>query len=130
MDINVTYDKLQLAVGESTKAKISVMTNGSGAEPGDMPMVDVGIPPGFDADLSELDDMVANDPLVPRYERKGDRVVIYLHDLPSTSGEAFSFTMPLSPRYPMVVSTPSARAWPFYKPEQTSESLPVVLTVK
>jgi hypothetical protein len=129
MDIDVTYDKLKLAVGESTTAHITVTTNGDGAEPGDMPMVDIGVPPGFDPDLSVLDEMVANDPLVPRYEVKGDRIVIYLHDLPKKSGPAFSFKMPLSPRYPMVVTTPSARAWPFYKPEQMSESLPVTLTV-
>ncbi|HIA03007.1 MAG TPA: hypothetical protein EYN66_14055 [Myxococcales bacterium] len=129
MDIDVTYSKLKMVVGESTMANISIVTNGDGAEPGDMPMVDVGIPPGFDADLSVLDELVANDPMVPRYEVKADRIVIYLHDLPAKSGAAFSFKLPLSPRYPMVVTTPSARAWPFYKPEQTSESLPVVLTV-
>jgi len=37
--------------------------------------------------------------------------------------------IPLSPRFAMEVTTPAATAYPFYKPQQQSESLPMVLTV-
>ena len=35
----------------------------------------------------------------------------------------------MSPRYPMEVATPAARAWEFFSPDDYSESVPVVLTV-
>ena len=60
MDVAVTYSEQTLTVGQSTVATVTVTSSGP-AEPGDMPMVDFGIPPGFDADLGDLDDQVAND---------------------------------------------------------------------
>lgn len=128
-DISLNYSETTLSVGESTTATLEIISLGVGASPGDMPMVDFGIPPGFDADLSQLDEKVKSDPLVARYELKGDRVVIYLHDLPKEQGLALSVDIPLSPRYPMTVTTVAAKTWPFYQPESASESLPVVLTV-
>ena len=129
-DIDVNYSATTLNVGESTLATIIITSLGGGAGPGDMPMVDFGVPPGFDADLSQLDTLVATDPLVARYEVKGERVVIYLHDIPKEAGKkAFEVGIPLSPRYPMTVTTLAARTWPFYEPQNGSESVPVVLTV-
>lgn len=128
MDVHVTYSELDLTVGQSTVMTITVTSSGS-AEPGDMPMVDFGVPAGFDADLGNLDTMVASDPNVARYEIKGDRVQIYLHSLPKEPGTAFEVGVPISPRFPMQITAPSARAWSFYKPEEGSESLPAVLTV-
>jgi len=128
MDIGVSYSATELKVGQSTTATVTVTSSGP-AEPGDMPMVNVGVPPGFDADLTALDELVANDINVARYELKGDRVVIYLHMLPDEPGVAFEVAIPLSPRFAMEVTTPAATAYPFYKPQEQSESLPVVLTV-
>lgn len=90
-------------------------------------MVAVGIPPGFDADLSELDHLVIADANVARYEIKGDRVWIYLHELSPENG--FQVDISLRPRFAMEIKTPAARAWEFFKPEAWSESLPVQLTV-
>ena len=130
-DIQMTWAPVALAVGESTTATVTVTTTGAdGAGPGDMPMVEFGIPPGFDADLSPLDDRVKSDPMVARYEVKGDRVQIYLHEIPAVEGvKAFEISIPMSPRFPMTVTTAAARTWPFYEPKKVSESLPVVLTV-
>ncbi len=128
MDVGVSFDKTELAVGESTVMTVTVTSTGP-ADPGDMPMVDIGVPPGFEADLGPLDELVATDHNVARYELKGDRVVIYLMHLPEQPGTAFEVDVPLSPRFPMTVTTPSARAWSFYKPEEVSKSLPTLLTV-
>lgn len=128
MDVAMTYSKTTFDANEHTEGTVTVTSTGP-AEPGDMPMVDFGVPPGFDADLTNLDAQVAADPNVARYEVKGDRVVIYLHHLPEEPGTAFELMVPLKPRFPMTVTTPAARAWSYYKPDQVSESLPVVLTV-
>ena len=128
MDVAVTYSSEELSVGESTIMTTTVTSSGP-AETSDMPMVDIGVPPGFDPDLSQLDELVTKDPNVARYEQKGDRLVVYLHSLPKEAGTAFEVAIPLSPRFPMTVTTPSAKAYKFYEPQDASESLPTVLTV-
>ena len=127
MDVDVSYTLTEMTTEQSTVARVSVTGTGDAIGPGDMPMVDIGIPPGFEADLSELDHLVIADANVARYEIKGDRVWIYLHELSPENG--FVVNIPMSPRFAMQISTPPARAWEFFKPEAWSESLPVKLIV-
>ena len=129
LDVAVDWSPTEVTVGQLTVATVTVTNAGDAVGPGDMPMVDVGVPPGFDPDLTELDGMVTGDPNVARYEVKGDRVLIYLHHLGGELSETFEVHIPMSPRYPMEVATPAARAWEFFAPEDYSESVPVVLTV-
>ena len=129
MDIDVTYAPTTFPQDAFTVASLRVVNNGSAIGPGDMPMVDFGVPPGFDADLTELDHKVLADPNVARYELKGERIWIYLHEVSANPEEAFEVDIRLRPRFPMKVTAPSARAWEFFKPDQYSESLPVELTV-
>ncbi len=128
MDIAMTFEPTTLTMGQATMATITVTSTGP-AEPSDMPMVEFSAPPGFDADLDPLDALVASDDNVDRYQIVDGRVQIYLHHLPEEPGTAFELTLPMSPRFPMTVTTPAAKAWSYYKPEQTSESFPAVLTV-
>lgn len=124
VDLRFRISPLAEATGLWAKKTHRLEESSGPAEPGDMPMVDLGIPPGFNADL------VASDPNVARYEIKRDRVQIYLHHLPEEAGTAFELKVPMSPRYAMEVTTPLARAGSFYKPTQGSESIPTVLTVR
>ena len=127
MDVEVTYSLTEMTTEESTVAQIAVTGTGQAVGPGDMPMVDVGILPGFEPDFSELDHLVIADPNMARYEIKGDRVWIYLHELSPEKG--FSANIPMSPRFAMEITTPTARAWEFFKPDAWSESVPVSITV-
>jgi hypothetical protein len=127
MDVDVQYSLTEMTTEQSTVAQVTVTGTGDAMGPGDMPMVDVGVPPGFEPDFSELDHLVVADANVARYEIKGDRVWIYLHELSPEAG--FEVNIPMSPRFAMEISTPPARAWEFFKPEAWSESLPVKLVV-
>ena len=130
MDVTVDYAPTSVLVGQAITATIRVEnTGGTSVTAGDMPMVEFGIPPGFDPDLSDLDKLVAGDPNVARYELKTDKVLIYLHALGTAPEEWFQLDIPLSPRFPMEITTRPGRVWEFFKPDSVSESLPVVLTV-
>jgi hypothetical protein len=125
---SLAYDLTTATVGQAITATVRATAKKS-IGPGDMPMVEFLVPPGFDADLSQLDKRVANDMNVPRYEVKGSKVVIYLHNLSPDKDPGFEVKIPLQARFPMAVSAPGARAWIFFEPDHLSESAPVALQI-
>jgi A-macroglobulin TED domain/Alpha-2-macroglobulin family/MG2 domain/A-macroglobulin receptor binding domain/Macroglobulin domain MG3 len=92
----------------------------------DMPIVTAGLPPGFDVDQAELDELVRKR-VVEKVQRGPRELVFYLARL---DGEhELHVALHLRARFPEKVQVPGATAYEYYKPENRVTSAPVSITV-
>ena len=82
MFLEVEYAKTQLAIGEETMVTMTMTTEQDEA----MPIVELGVPPGFALQADDLELAKAEGRLT-RYEMKNGRVVLYFNQL--LEGEPF-----------------------------------------
>jgi alpha-2-macroglobulin-like protein len=92
-----------------------------------LPIVDIGIPPGFYIDVFEFEKMVL-DERISKYEKKGDQVILYLEKLEADSVETYIYT--IKSRSISKVRTPKSEVYEYYTPENRAESESVILTVR
>jgi hypothetical protein len=92
-----------------------------------MVMVDLGIPPGFEVDLSPFKAMQFEGQIA-KFESIGGRVVLYLRELPAD--KLFTFHYPLTAKYPLRVEIPRASAYEYYTPQNKSFSQFAEIEVK
>ena len=129
LDVAMTWSPSTVAAGGTVSGTVTVTSNGQALGAGDMPMVHIPIPPGFDVDTAVLGAALAAGKGIARYETKDDHLLVYLHGVPEGQTTVLEETLAYRPRFAMTVTTPVAKTWPFYKPEETSMSAVEVLTV-
>ena len=91
-----------------------------------MPLVELGIPPGFDVDSGGFETLLAQGKIA-KYEINGSRVSLYLMELPP--GQLMPFSSGLRARYPLRVKTPPSAVYEYYQPKNRAESTPVELEI-
>jgi uncharacterized protein YfaS (alpha-2-macroglobulin family) len=120
LQLSVTYDRQQLAVGQTLQARVTVSHQGEGALPS--PMVHLGLPPGFTFDEESLSSERTGG-VVQSVEQRGAHLVLYLAKL---SGER-SFDVPLRAGLPVKGKAPASTAYAYYTPEvQTVHRTPEI----
>lgn len=109
-----------------------------------MVVLDLGIPPGFEVDATELSVRVQQDlqlalsgvegkgeeypgATVKRFDLTGRQIIVYLQNL--SYGEPISFHYGLRARYPLRVKTPASTAYDYYNPDQVGVARPEVVAV-
>ena len=78
VDIDIEYDKTELAVDDMVTANVTVR-NVTPARMG-MVLVDIGIPPGFEVQAGDLAELVGSR-IIQKYTLTGRQVIIYLEEL-------------------------------------------------
>lgn len=125
MSIDVSYDATRLARDEEVGVEVAVTWNA----PGDVQMaiVDLGIPPGFDAVEGTFDALVQQG-TIEKYTVTGRQVVLYLRQL--RSGQPLALRYQLRARHPVVAKAPPVRAYPYYEPAAGVQGPPVQLQIR
>ena len=110
LGFSVSYDKTSANVNESIEVTAKVTNSGQGKIP--TVMMRVGLPPGFDVDLTQLTSAKTGG-VVQKVEKKAPYVVLYLGNLGTTQSVTFSMKASL----PVKAQAPPSNAYPYYTPE-------------
>ncbi|MFZ4572748.1 MAG: MG2 domain-containing protein [Phycisphaerales bacterium] len=109
--VDVVYDKSELKVGDTLKAKATVRNRAAEAAP--MVMVDLPVPAGFAPDLDAFDGLREKG-VIARYEATPRSVIVYLTSIPA--GGAVRLDYGMRSTMPVEVTTPGAAVWEYYNP--------------
>ena len=110
--VAVGWDHTQLAPGETTIATVTAANRGTARA--DMPIVTVGVPPGFDVEPADLERLVAAR-TVEKVQRNAREAIFYLDHL--DAGKPLTFELHLRPRFASHVEAPPATVYEYYRPE-------------
>ncbi|MGE3808571.1 MAG: hypothetical protein AB7K24_28225, partial [Gemmataceae bacterium] len=114
----------ELKMGDVLQASATLRYRGT--QPTFMVMVDLGVPPGFQADASEFEAMV-RDRKIAKFNITGRQIILYLADV--QRGDTLTFDYTLRPRFPAKVQTPPSTAYEYNTPTERAVADPVELTV-
>jgi uncharacterized protein YfaS (alpha-2-macroglobulin family) len=124
ISIDLSYDHTELAVNDTATVDVSVRLNQPGVVK--MPLLDLGVPPGFTV-LSEDLSRLVEQGVISRYELTGRQIIIYLENLSSERPVHFSYR--LQARFPMRAQTPPTTAYDYYNPAGQTIKEPFMITV-
>jgi uncharacterized protein YfaS (alpha-2-macroglobulin family) len=133
MDIQVSYDRTELAVNDLIQVSVHVALQQGAAR---QAIVDLGIPPGFDVLSEDLADLVARysdlppeyeGPKVSRFDLTGRQIIVYLEGL--RAGQSLDWTYRIRARYPIKAQAPPSSAYDYYNPAVNAVSAPANIEV-
>jgi uncharacterized protein YfaS (alpha-2-macroglobulin family) len=130
LSIDLTYDRTRLAQDETVTARVRVQNNT--AARAKMVMIDLGIPPGFEAsgeDFAELVEMSRGRAggKLEKYTITAKQVILYLDGLNPKQAAEFDFR--LRAKFPVRAQTLPARVYEYYNPAAGARTKPAVLSV-
>jgi hypothetical protein len=125
LTIDVEYDKTTLSVDDTIHVTVKVTNND--AEASGMVMADLGLPPGFEVDLSELNSLKAQG-VVQKIEKTSLNLLVYINSV--IPGEPLVFGYNLIAQYPLEAAAPKSEAYFYYNKEEKAEAPPVGVIVK
>lgn len=123
--IDVAYDKTKLAVNDVVTATVTVKNNLPGQT--EMTIVDLGVPPGFQVERSDLEKLVTEGP-ISRYEVADRQIILYFEEIQGNATLTFSYG--LRAKFPLKAQTPPSKVYAYYNTEMEATSAPVTLEVK
>ncbi len=125
MFISVDYDRRALAVNDEITARVQMALLRDRAAV--MVVVDLGVPPGFTVETSDLERLVAAK-LIQRFEVTGRQIILYVENMqPKTPLE---FTYRLRARFPIKAKVPPSVAYDYYNPDAQRMVAPVGFVVE
>ena len=134
--IDVSYDRTELAVNDLVQVGVRVELTAPGTR-AESAIIDLGLPPGFSVESSDLAALVAyyNDTpedypfaRIQRFELTGRQIILYLTNL--SAGQPLEFSFNLRAKYPLRAQTPASSAYDYYNPDVSGEQAPMLLTVR
>lgn len=123
LSVRMLLESDRVSVGEALQAQAVVRWRGAAAL--EMPMVTVGLPPGFDVDREALDALVRQR-TIEKYEVGTRAVVLYLERL--LRGVS-SLPLRLVARVPARVQVPPPVVYAYYEPERRAVGAPQLVAV-
>ena len=124
LSLRVAYDKTTLAQDDT--ATVTATIHNQTNKVAEMPLIDLGLPPGFTPLTDALDAAVQNG-TISKYTVAARQIIIYMEKL--DPNQTVSLTYQIRANYPIKARTPLSRVYPYYNPERVSVSAPQVLTV-
>jgi hypothetical protein len=124
LSIEVDYDKTELQTDDLVTCGVKIRNNRPGIA--HMVIVDLGIPPGFDVQTPDLNELVGRE--IERYSLTGRQVIIYLDQV--EGGHPVEFSYRLKAKFPIRAKTPTSRVYEYYNPEIGSLEQPIEMVVK
>jgi uncharacterized protein YfaS (alpha-2-macroglobulin family) len=125
LTINVSYDKTELAVGDTISVEAMITNNLPTAAP--MVILDLPIPAGFTINPDDWLGLV-KDKRIDKYQVNARSVVVYLRGL--QPNRPLRLTYQLKATMPVKLTVPSARVYEYYNEEKHGRSRAVGMTVK
>lgn len=124
LSLSVAYDKTRLAKDAAAGVTVTVHNNTDATA--EMPLIDIGVPPGFTVGTAGLDDAVKQH-AISKYTVAARQIIVYLEKLDPM--QTLTLHYQVTAKYPLRVSTPLSKAYPYYDPEQVAIVQPQQLTV-
>ena len=122
--LDVSYDRQDLALGESVTAHVQAEYKGPGTR--DQVIVKVGVAPGFVPNVDDLESHVRGRK-VSRYEINATGVVFYLMGM--NAGESRALDFRLTPTLAVAAEAPASTIYAYYTPSVRTEIAPVKFIV-
>ena len=122
--LKVDYDKTRLAQDDTATVTVTVknVTN----KIAEMPLIDVGVPPGFEVIPDALVSAVENKRL-SKFTVAARQVILYLKEL--APGQELHFSWQVRAKYPIRAQSPLSKAYPYYNPEKVTTVAPTAFDV-
>ena len=124
LTIAVNYNKTTIAQNDTASVAVTIHNNTERIV--DMPLVDIGVPPGFTVEPDKLDAMVKAG-RISKFTLAGRQLIIYLEKLGPTETAEVGYT--IRAQYPIKAKTPLSRVYPYYEPTKLAVSRPQVISV-
>lgn len=124
LSVDVAYDRTQLSLNDAVIAEVTVRNHTDKSQR--MVLVDLGIPPGFAAELSDLDPYLASGSL-SKAEVAGRHLMLYLTEVGANLSSQFRYR--LRATMPVRASDGGATVYPYYQPDQVGRMAAVTLEV-
>jgi uncharacterized protein YfaS (alpha-2-macroglobulin family) len=130
LSIDVAYDRTKLAQNDTVTATATVRNNLK--DTANMVMVDLGIPPGFDLQSEDLQDLVAKTAeqqtgRLEKFSLTATQAILYFNALAPGSETQIRFH--LRAKYPIRARTFESKVYEYYDPAVSSTARPVQLEV-
>lgn len=124
LTITVDYDKTTLNKDEKVHVDVKIRYNGN--IPTFMVIADLGIPPGFEVERYDLDNLI-DDGVIDRYELTGRQIIIYMGTFSPRQEVELKYR--LRAKYPIKAKSPVSVVYEYYTPDVVGKSEPVEVTV-
>ncbi|MBL8891877.1 MAG: hypothetical protein JNL67_18015 [Planctomycetaceae bacterium] len=124
-EFDIQYDRQTLAVNDTIRATATISQDG--ATPVPMVMVDLPIPPGFEVETDELQNMVFQG-TIEKFELKPGQVLVYLRVLRQKTPIELRYQ--LRATMPLEVSVTGGTVYEYYDPANRSSGASIKLEVK
>ncbi len=125
LSIAVSYDKTTLAQDDTARVTVRVHNNTNRIA--EMPLIDLGVPPGFDVVPDDLDAAVKQK-TISKYTLAQRQIIVYLEKL--DPGATLELHYAVKAKYPIRAKTPLSKVYPYYNPDEASVSPPQLLVVR
>ena len=122
--LSVDYDKTTLALNDTATATITIKNNTNATA--EMPLIDVGVPPGFDV-ISDGLDQAVKDGQISKYTIAARQIIIYMEKLDPNATVSLKYGV--KARFPVKALTPFSKAYPYYNPGQVVVAKPQQIEV-
>jgi hypothetical protein len=117
LSVDVAYDRTSLAVDETVSETVTVTNNTDGVQ--NMPLVTVGLPPGFEVERDDLNQYLSGGGL-SKFDVTGKQVIFYISELAANA--SLTLTYRLRATMPVKASDGGASVYPYYQPDQKREA--------
>lgn len=123
-DIDVLYDRTQLAVDDTVTVNVTV--SNQDILYADMVMLDLGIAPGFELVRDSLNQLQA-DQVIEKYESTERQLLLYIRRI--EPGSPLSFSYQMIARNPIHAQAPASRVYSYYNPDVAREAESIEIDV-
>jgi uncharacterized protein YfaS (alpha-2-macroglobulin family) len=124
LSVTVAYDRTTILVNDLAKATVTVRNLTANTQ--NMVLVDVGIPPGFELQTEDLDQLRA-DKKISKYEVTPRQLILYVTAIPGRGSLSLSYGMRAN--LPVRAADGGAKVYPYYEPTRVQESASTTLEV-
>jgi hypothetical protein len=124
LSIDVDYDKTELQTDDLVTSLVKITNNRPGIA--HMVIVDLGIPPGFEVQTPDLNELVGRE--IERYSLTGRQIIIYLDKL--EGGHPVEFSYRLRAKFPIRAKTPTSKVYEYYNPDIQTLEQPIEMIVR
>jgi hypothetical protein len=125
LSIQVAYDKTTLAQNDTAAVTVTVKNNTDRIA--EMPLIDLGVPPGFTVIPDELEAAVKAKQ-ISKYTLAARQIIVYVEKL--DPAQTLELHYAVKAKYPIKARTPLSKAYPYYNPEQATVSAPQTIVVR
>jgi alpha-2-macroglobulin-like protein len=125
ISLDVSYDKTKLAQDDT--ATVTVKIHNHSERVAEMPLIDLGIPPGFTVIPDNLDAAVQAK-TISKYTVAARQVIVYMDEL--AGGKTVTLTYQVRAKFPIKARTPLSKVYPYYNPERVAFSVPQDILVQ